>query len=199
MKKFLYSFLGTMAGIWVSVMLGTVLLLLTIGVLATSGKGQPLSIKDDSVLHIELAGVVTDRETTSSLIDQLYGNTTETLNLNELVDAVAAAKEDKHIKGIFLECRGALMGMAQAQAIVTALDDFRSASKWVYSYADTYTQTDYYVATASDSLFINPVGMIDIHGLSSTTFYFKDLLDKIGVQAQVVKVGTYKRDRKSVV
>ena len=61
----------------------------------------------------------------------------------------------------------------------------------MFSYADTYSQGDYYVASASDSLFINPIGMIDIHGLSSTTMYFKDLLDKIGVEAQVVKVGTF--------
>lgn len=193
MKKFLYSFLGTIAGIWVSVILGTLLIFLTIGVIAASGDSKgSVKIKDDSILHLQLNGTVADRASTRNLIDELYGSETATINLNDIVDAIAAAKDDDRIKGIYLDCGGMSVGLAQAQAIIKALDDFKKSGKWVFSYADTYSQGDYYVASASDSLFINPIGMIDIHGLSSTTMYFKDLLDKIGVEAQVVKVGTYK-------
>lgn len=193
MKKFLYSFLGTIAGIWVSVILGTLLIFLTIGVIAASGDSKgSVKIKDDSILHLQLNGIVADRASTRNLIDELYGTETATINLNDIVDAIAAAKDDDRIKGIYLDCGGMSVGLAQAQAIIKALDDFKKSGKWVFSYADTYSQGDYYVASASDSLFINPIGMIDIHGLSSTTMYFKDLLDKIGVEAQVVKVGTYK-------
>lgn len=193
MKKFLYSFLGTIAGIWVSVILGTLLIFLTIGVIAASGDSKgSVKIKDDSILHLQLNGTVVDRASTRNLIDELYGTETATINLNDIVDAIAAAKDDDRIKGIYLDCGGMSVGLAQAQAIIKALDDFKKSGKWVFSYADTYSQGDYYVASASDSLFINPIGMIDIHGLSSTTMYFKDLLDKIGVEAQVVKVGTYK-------
>lgn len=193
MKKFLYSFLGTIAGIWVSVILGTLLIFLTIGVIAASGDSKgSVKIKDDSILHLQLNGTVADRASTRNLIDELYGTETATINLNDIVDAIAAAKDDDRIKGIYLDCGGMSVGLAQAQAIIKALDDFKKSGKWVFSYADTYSQGDYYVASASDSLFINPIGMIDIHGLSSTTMYFKDLLDKIGVEAQVVKVGTYK-------
>lgn len=193
MKKFLYSFLGTIAGIWVSVILGTLLIFLTIGVIAASGDSKgSVKIKDDSILHLQLNGTVADRASTRNLIDELYGTETATINLNDIVDAIAAAKDDDRIKGIYLDCGGMSVGLAQAQAIIKALDDFKKSGKWVFSYADTYSQGDYYVASAADSLFINPIGMIDIHGLSSTTMYFKDLLDKIGVEAQVVKVGTYK-------
>ena len=193
MKKFFYSFLGTIAGIWVSVILGTLLIFLTIGVIAASGDSKgSVKIKDDSILHLQLNGTVADRASTRNLIDELYGTETATINLNDIVDAIAAAKDDDRIKGIYLDCGGMSVGLAQAQAIIKALDDFKKSGKWVFSYADTYSQGDYYVASASDSLFINPIGMIDIHGLSSTTMYFNDLLDKIGVEAQVVKVGTYK-------
>lgn len=193
MKKFLYSFLGTIAGIWVSVILGTLLIFLTIGVIAASGDSKgSVKIKDDSILHLQLNGTVADRASTRNLIDELYGTETATINLNDIVDAIAAAKDDDRIKGIYLDCGGMSVGLAQAHAIIKALDDFKKSGKWVFSYADTYSQGDYYVASAADSLFINPIGMIDIHGLSSTTMYFKDLLDKIGVEAQVVKVGTYK-------
>lgn len=193
MKKFLYSFLGTVAGIWASVILGGILLFCLIGVIAvSSGTSEMAGIDDDSILHLELGGVVVDRESPSSLLDQLYGNSVETLNLNDVVDAIEAAKDDKRIKGLFIDCRGSSLGLAQAQAMIKAISNFKEADKWVYSYADTYTQGDYYVASVADSVFINPVGMIDIHGLSATTMYFKSLLDKIGVEAQVVKVGTYK-------
>ena len=193
MKKFIYSFLGTMAGIWFSVILGTVLIFLAIGVFAASSATSPtVKIKDDSILHIELGGTVVDRETPVDLMEQIYGNSTSTINLNQLVDAIYAAKDDKKIKGIFLDCQGTSLGLAQAQAIIAALEKFKESGKWVYSYADTYNQGDYYVACVADSLFINPIGMIDLHGLSSTTIYFKDLMDKLGIEAQVVKVGTYK-------
>ncbi len=194
MKKFLYSFLGTVAGIWVSVLLGTLLLFLTIGVIAVNSDKSVSTVKvsDDSVLKIDLAGNLVDRATPISLMDQIYGNNEASISLNDIVDAIAAAKDDKKIKGIYLNCAGISTGLAQAQAITDALKDFKESGKWVYSYADTYSQADYYIASVSDSIFINPIGMIDIHGLSSTTIYFKDLLDKLGVEVQVVKVGTYK-------
>ncbi len=193
MKKFLYSFLGTMAGIWLSIILGTFLLFITIGVIAASGgSGNTVKVKDGSILHLKLNGSITDRSTPRSLIDEIYGIDEKSINLNDVVDAIAAAKDDDRIKGIYLDCGGVSTGLAQAQAIVKAVDEFKKSGKWVYSYADTYSQGDYYIAATADSVFINPIGMIDIHGLSSTTMYFKDLLEKIGVEVQVVKVGTYK-------
>ncbi|MDE6100544.1 MAG: signal peptide peptidase SppA [Paramuribaculum sp.] len=194
MKKFLYSFLGTVAGIWISVFLGFILLFFTIGVIATSSgsKNAPVKVKDDSVLKITLGGTVVDRETPVNLMEQLYSNAEKAVALTDIVDAIYEAKDDNRIKGIYLECEGANMGLAQAQAIIKALSDFRKSGKWVYSYADSYTQTDYYVASVADSVFINPIGMLDIHGLSATTMFYKGLMEKLGIEAQVVKVGTYK-------
>ena len=89
MKKFLYSFLGTIAGIWVSVILGTLLIFLTIGVIAASGDSKgSVKIKDDSILHLQLNGTVADRASTRNLIDELYGTETATINLNDIVDAI---------------------------------------------------------------------------------------------------------------
>lgn len=182
-----------MAGIWFSVILGMILVFLTIGVVAASGNNSgKANVKDDSILHLSLNGSIVDRATPRNLIDEIYGTEVNTLNLNDIVDAIAAAKDDGRIKGIYLECGGVSIGLAQAQTMIKALEDFKTSGKWVYSYADTYTQGGYYIAAVSDSLFVNPIGMVDVHGLSSTTVYFKDLLEKIGVEVQVVKVGTYK-------
>lgn len=193
MRKFLYSLLGTVAGIWISAFIGVALLLLIMGVAVASGTSQkPISVSDDSVLQIDLSGTIVDRATSANLMDQIYGQAETTISLSDIVDAIQAAKDDSRIDGVLLKCGNLSVGTAQAQAIIAALQDFKESGKWVYSYADTYTQGAYYIASVSDSLFLNPIGMIDIHGLSSTTIYFKDLLSKIGVEAQVVKVGTYK-------
>ncbi|MDE6488573.1 MAG: signal peptide peptidase SppA, partial [Paramuribaculum sp.] len=141
---------------------------------------------------ITLGGTVVDRETPVNLMEQLYSNAEKAVALTDIVDAIYEAKDDNRIKGIYLECEGANMGLAQAQAIIKALSEFRKSGKWVYSYADSYTQTDYYVASVADSVFINPIGMLDIHGLSATTMFYKGLMEKLGIEAQVVKVGTYK-------
>lgn len=186
------SFLGTMAGIWVSVIIGGVLLLVIMGVAMASGVEPPAQVKSGSILKVTLTGQVTDRYEPSPLIDRLYGGMPDILPLNNLLASIDKASTDDRIQGIYLDCQGATIGLAQAQAVIEALNRFKESGKWVYAYADNFTQSDYYIATAADSVFVNPQGMVDIHGLAATTLYFKDLLDKVGVKVQVVKVGTFK-------
>ena len=191
MKRFLYYFLGSMAAIWLSVILGGLLILLTFAALVANS-AKTAAVEDDSVLHISLSGDIVDRETPVSLLAMLQNPGAQQQSLVDILAAIREAKDDDDISGIFLDCQGASVGLAQAQAIIDALTDFRADGKFVYAYSDNYTQGDYFIATAADSLFLNPIGMADIHGLQSTTIFFKGLLDKLGVDVQVVKVGTYK-------
>lgn len=192
MKKFLTSFLGTMAGIWLS------LFILVFGfcivLIMASAKGASGKIGRHSVLHIDLSGMITDRPDVPSLREFISGDNEVSMGLNDMVAAIAIAAEDVNIDGIYIECNGSQAGVAQRMAIVTALNKFRSVApeKWIYAYSDMYEQGDYYIASVADSVFLNPVGQVDIHGLSAAELYFKELLQKIGVEAQVVKVGTYK-------
>ena len=191
MKNFLYSFLGTLAGIWVSVILGGILLVLTIIAIFVN-MNPDVKVDDHSILRISLNGVVVDREEELTLMDMVQGNTEHIISLSQIVKAIEYAKDDKRIDGIYLECDGASVGLAQAQALIDAIGSFKSSGKWVVAYADNYDQSNYFVATAADKVILNPIGMVDIHGLSAKTFYLKDLLDKVGLDMQVVKVGTYK-------
>ena len=191
MKKFLYSFLGTMAGIWLSVLLGGVLLIFTIIALAGSSDTKS-TVESGSVLRIDLSGIVVDQATVPSIMDVVQDNVDTQLSLSEIVQAIKNAKDDSRIEGILLDCKGASIGVSQCEDIVNALKEFKASDKWIWAYADTYTQTDYFVASAADSVFLNPIGMVDIHGLSGQVIFFKGLMDKIGVEAQIVKVGTYK-------
>lgn len=189
MRKFLYSVLGTITGIWISVIVGTILLVVTIAVLSAD---EVINIDENTVLKITLQGRSCDRATPINPMDKLTGNINDQFPINSVISAINQAKEDNRIPGILIECNGLSIGAAQAQAIRIALAKFRDAGKWVIAYGDTYTQAEYFIATAADCIYINTIGMIDIHGLSATTLYFKDLLDKVGIKAQVVKVGTYK-------
>lgn len=190
MKRFLYSFLGTMAGIWLSVLLGGLLFIITISVIMTRDSGT--TVEPHTILKINLSGNVVDREATESLLQALEENGNTQLSLTEIVNSIKWAADDSRIDGIYLECNGASAGLAQSQAIINAIETFRKSGKFVWAYSDNYTQGNYFIASAADSIFLNPVGMVDIHGLSAKTFFFKGLLDKIGVEVQVVKVGTYK-------
>ena len=191
MKKFLYSFLGTMAGIWLSVLLGGVLLVFII--IAFAGSSDTKStVESGSVLRINLSGIVVDQATTPSIMDVVQDNVDTQLSLSEIVQAIKNAKDDSRIEGILLDCKGASVGISQSEDIINALKEFKTSNKWIWSYADTYTQTDYFIASVADSVFLNPIGMVNIHGLSGQVIFFKGLMDKIGVEAQIVKVGTYK-------
>lgn len=191
MKKFLYSFLGTMAGIWLSVLLGGVLLVFTIIALAGSSDTKS-TVESGSVLRINLSGIVVDQATAPSIMDVVQDNVDTQLSLSEIVQAIKNAKDDSRIEGILLDCKGAYIGVSQCEDIINALKEFKASDKWIWAYADTYTQTDYFVASAADSVFLNPIGMVNIHGLSGQVIFFKGLMDKIGIEAQIVKVGTYK-------
>ncbi|MDE6371290.1 MAG: signal peptide peptidase SppA [Duncaniella sp.] len=197
MKKFLLAFLGTMAALWVSLFIGVIGLIITIAAVGLSQAGSSKSgkIERHSYLEISLVGTIEDRPGTVDPIGLLQGDDSRAQGLDQIIASIDAAAGDKRIEGVSLQCTGAVMGTAMRQSLVEALQRFKEQApgKWVVAYADTYTQGDYYVAASvADSLFVNPVGLIDIHGLQSTGLYFKSLLDRLGVQMQVVKVGTYK-------
>ncbi len=199
LKKFFISFLGSLAAIWISVIIAGVLFIVGIAAIgasaiagASSSSSAATSVERHSVLRIALDGEITDRPTPVNIMDEIYGQSSNSIALNDLITSIKHAATDKDIDGILLQCDGATAGLAQSQSIIDALNEFRDTGKWVYAYGDTYTQGNYFIASAADSIFLNPIGMVDIHGLQSTGLYFKGLLDKIGVEMQVVKVGTYK-------
>lgn len=196
LKRFFENFLAVLAGLWATIFLCFILLMVFVSAIAAlvsqDSKPSLVSLKDHNVLRIDLDGSVTDRATPVNLMDQIYGNNDTSLPLNDMIRAIKLAADDKAIDGIVLDCKGASMGMAQMQAIITAINEFKESGKWVFAYSDNYTQGNYSLACTADSIFINPIGMVDVHGLSTTVVYFKDMLDKLGVDVQVVKVGTYK-------
>lgn len=193
MKKFLLGFLGSLAAMWLTIVLIAGGFIVFLASLIVSAGSQTVSVEKHSILYIDLNNSISEYRRSSDLMSRIRGGNEPADVLTDIIDAIDRAKDDDRIDGIFIDCNGASAGLAQRKAIIDAIKRFKESGKWVYSYGDTYTQGDYFVAVATaDSIYVNPCGVIDIHGLSATTIFYKGLLDKLGISMQVVKVGTYK-------
>ncbi len=192
MKQFIKYVAATIVGIFIISVIFTILSIISlVGMASMSSKN--VNVKDNSVLVINLTGSIKER-TIENPFDFLTKNSsTKVSGLNEILQAIRNAKDNENVKGIYIEA-GSLISASPStlQEIRNALVDFKKSKKFIVSYGDTYTQGSYYVCSVADSVIINPEGVIDWSGLSMSTMFYKDLLDKIGVKMQVVKVGTYK-------
>lgn len=193
LKRFFISMLGTMAGLWVSILIQIVIGILLIGiVVGKSSNTTTVTIQSKSALLLDLSGTIKDRNTPTPFIHYIQQTESTTPTLEDMILALQSAADDKDIKGVYIRCGGASMGTAACEELIEAINKFKESGKWVYAYADNYTQGDYMVATTADKVILNPIGSIDIHGIGGITPFFKNLLDKIGVKTQIIKVGTYK-------
>ncbi len=193
MKQFLVYVLATVVGILVTVMISTIGMFLMSIMMLFAGTASPASkIPSHSILHIALDGPVEERVQGRSFLDELQGISYNTVALNDMIKAIDKAACDSKIEGIYLDCKGGAGGAATMAYIRESLMKFKESGKWIVAYSDAYTQSNYYLATVADSLWLNPQGVVDVHGLGGTMPFFKGLLDKLGVEMQVIKVGTYK-------
>ena len=117
---------------------------------------------------------------------------TTAMGLDDIIAAIRKAKNDHRIKGIYLTPRIFSASPATLAQIRQELIDFKESGKFIVAYADTYTQSGYYLASVADKIAVNPQGSLDIHGLASMPVFYKDALEKLGIEVQVFKVGTYK-------
>ncbi len=191
MKEFLKYTLATVTGlVLVWGILTLVGLIILIGTLSSSSSAP--TVKDNSVLVLRLSGMIEERSD-ESIVTQLRGSASGTIGLDQMLSSIRKAKEDDHVKGIYIESGMFISDSpASMQALRNQLADFKESGKWIVAYADQYTQYGYYVCSVADKVFLNPYGSIDWRGLGAETAYLKDLLAKAGIKMQVVKVGKYK-------
>ena len=192
MKSFLKQVLAVIVGICSVGAFATLMFFVMLGVMLATGD-EKQSVSDNSILRIELTGTVVDRSTPDSPLNQLLGRSNaSSQGLDVLIDAIKTAKGDKRIKGIYIEGGTMSSDFATLQELRGALVDFKSSGKFIVSYADSYTQGAYYIASVGDRVLINPSGLLDWHGIAMQPMFWTGLMEKVGVKAQVFKVGTYK-------
>jgi protease-4 len=152
------------------------------------------SVKEKSVLVFNLATNISDAPPSSSLADSLTGESTTTLNLRQVIAAIEKAALDDNIVGLLLYGRGTIgeYGYATLTEVRQALEQFRESGKKIIAYDVEWTEKEYYLASVAEKVIINPVGRMEINGLSSQQTFFADALEKYGVGVQVVKVGSFK-------
>ncbi|NPD91282.1 signal peptide peptidase SppA [Xylanibacter muris] len=191
MKDFLKNILSTMIGVIMVFSLMGVLGIISLVGMIVSGSGT-VEVKDNSVMVINLSGVMEERAADDPMA-QFTGRVGTSIGLDGVLSAVKKAKENKCVKGIYIEAGlFSADSPASVQALRDALEDFKSSGKWIISYADSYTQSTYYICSVADKVLLNPQGMIDWHGLAAQPMFFKDVLAKFGVKVQLSKVGKYK-------
>lgn len=190
MKDFFKYTAATVVGIIVFTIVCVALSVMSIvGMVASASATQ--AVEKNSVLVLKLNGSI-DEQGTDNTIGKLTGNYIPSTGLNDILSAIKKAKEEENIKGIYIDAGVLSTDYATLQEIRSALEDFRKSGKKIIAYADTYSQGSYYLASVADKIYLNPIGMVDWHGIGAQPIFYKDMLAKFGVKFQVVKVGTFK-------
>ncbi len=192
MKDFFKFTLATICGIVLLIMVtGFIFTVSIIGMAVSSS--TTTTVEDNSVFVLKMDGMVNERAE-SDPFSELFGMTEmENMGLDDILSSIEKAKENDDIKGIYIE--GGMTSFdspATAQQIHDALADFKKSGKWIIAFSDNYLQTNYYVASVADSIFLNKTGMIDLKGLGGKSEYMTGLYEKLGIKYQPVRVGKYK-------
>ena len=192
MKDFLKYTLATIVGIIAcSIILSVIGILSFVGIAASAGNAATTTISDSSLFKLELKGTVNERVAENPFAT-LMGEEQAALGLNDILASIQKAADNDFIKGIYLEAGNISAQPASIEEIRNALVRFKQTGKFIVAYGDTYSEADYYICSVADKVILNPKGIVDWHGSASQTIYFKDLLDQLGVEMEVFKVGTYK-------
>jgi protease-4 len=158
-------------------------------------KEEVTQVKPNSILKLSLKGEITERQHESpfaGLGDMDPFSDNEGLGLNTMIKKIAYAKTDPNIKGIYLCFRNLECGFASLKELRNSLVDFKTSGKFIYSYAEDFGQKQYYLASVSDKVYLNPQGNIDWRGLSMNLLFFKKTFEKLDIEVQVFRHGKFK-------
>ena len=193
--NFLRTFFASVLGTLTALFLGGIILFMLIAGIASAVNSDDSSaamIQDNSVLSLKLNLPIMDNVPGSQDFQVSLGLDAESIQLIDLVTAIDLAKTNDKIKGIHLRSDYLVAGWAQTKTLRDALLSFKDSGKFVSAYADFLTQKGYYLASAADSIFVNPNGGVELKGLASEVLYFKDFEDEYGFKMEVIRHGKYK-------
>jgi len=188
MKAFFSSLLASILGFFISLFLMFLFFFAVIAIIASSAKKQ-VSVSANSVLTLTLDQPIPEKPSEnplgkfSGLIDDLK----IPVSLKTIIDNIHRGKEDKNIKGIYLDLSILPAGLSTVEEIRNALIDFKKSGKFIYAYSEVYTQKAYYLSSVADSIFINKQGMFVFAGFNSEEMFLKGTLDKLDVEVKLIR------------
>src|SRR5919202_5778636 len=192
MRQFLKYVLATVVGLLLFSFVGF-LLLVGFTAALTSSADNKTDVKENSVLKIDLDKPIQERGEDNPFNGfGPFNGTSDALGLIEIKQALKKAKEDNNIKGIYLQTERPSAGWATLEEIRNALIDFKQSKKFVYTYAERMSEKGYYLASVADKIYLNPTGDLEWNGLNAELTFFKGTLDKLGIKAEIFRVGEFK-------
>ena len=200
MKKFILIVCGSFVGAFLAFlffMFAAMMMSIGImGAMGSMGSKKSVNVSKHSILKLDLGTSIEERggDEPIDMMSLMQGQgLPSSLGLNTVVSAIEKAAKDDKVDGTYIECNGVSAAPATLEKVRRALKQFKKSGKWIAAYGhEGINQADYYLASVADSIYLNPVGAVDLHGLGGMTPYMKKLFDKVGIEMQIVRVGTFK-------
>ncbi len=191
MKSFFSTVFGSCLGVLLAIGLGFVIMI-SIAASAVSGiSGSGASYSDNTILRLDLENFIPEKS----------DNITQSISFSKMPDAIGLrdiqlllekAAKDPKIKGILIENNSVAVGQASLLSLMESLRAFKESGKFIYSYADNHSQSSYLLCSVADSMFLNPMGGVDLRGFGASIPFFKGMLDKVGVEMNIFYAGNFK-------
>lgn len=194
MRQFFKFTFASMLGMLLAIMLVVIVFIGIVGAIISSAGEKKIIVKENSILHIKLDDPISDRASSNPFENISLTNLQipHELGLNDILKALHLAKEDNKIKGIFLDINTVSGGIATLEEIRDALIDFKRSKKFIWSYSEGYSQAAYYLASVSDSVFLNPQALLEWKGLAAQVMFYKGALEKLDVEPEIIRHGKFK-------
>ena len=192
MKNFIKTVLANVIALFIAGLLLPFFLLFIIVIIGNaSSSDKDIKIKENSVLTIDFKSKIVEHENESEASMFDLKDDAE-LKYQDILNAIETAKNDDKIKGISIELDDIDAGITQIDDIRKSLEDFKKSNKFVYAYGNNVSQASYYLGSVADQYFLNPVGGIELKGLSSEVVFLKEFAEKYGININVIRHGNFK-------
>ena len=194
MREFFKYVFATVVGFIISIfVIGVIFIIIIVALVSNISEDKVVDVATNSVLYLNMDQNIKER-TPNNRFENLpiLGSEEKSIGVRDFIRAIQKAKTDDHIKVIYLTATSPSAGKATLKEIRDALIDFKSSKKQIIAYSEVYSQDAYYIASAANKVYLNPQGALEFKGFSSELMFFKGALEKIGVEAQIIRVGNYK-------
>lgn len=169
-------------------------ILLIVGLASTIDSPKTGSAEKGTILHLNLTEEISERASDNPFanLNPMSLEVGKGLGLDRILECLEKASRDPNVRGIYLEVPSVNGGMASMEEIRNGLNAFKKSGKFIYAYADVYSQGGYYLASTADQVWMNPEGMLDMRGMSASIPFFKGTLEKLEVKPEIIRHGKFK-------
>lgn len=195
MWQFIKYTLATLMGLFLFLII-SILMIVGVGAAMSEGESE-FEVKENSILKLDLNRPIVENASSEddnplATFPNPFFESTEKIGLIQILSALERARIDNNVKGIYLDVSFPMAGYAKLTEIRNALEKFKRSGKFIYAYANSYSEKAYYIASVADEAYLNPSGLLDFNGISVQYMFYKKAFDKLEIEPLVFRVGQYK-------